>query len=167
MDIMQEYMEHRGYRYRNGSNTSIISAITNEHRGFFYATNSNVALMAGGTGRPIMQCSQMAVVEPGQKFFMTSEDDCRTWAATLDKDFKLTAKLFADRGGNAVVTDANGNVYIADGNVSVYDKNGKQIGTLETPERASSLAFGGSDRKTLFIGARSSLYSIQTKAPGI
>ena len=167
MDIMQEYMEHRGYRYRMGSNTSIISAITNEHRGYFYATNSGVALMAGGTGRPIMQSSQMAVVAPGQKFFMTSEDDCRTWVATLDKDLKLTAKLFADRGGNAVVTDASGNVYIADGNVSVYNKNGKQTGTLETPERASSLAFGGSDRKTLYIGARSSLYSIRTKAPGI
>jgi sugar lactone lactonase YvrE len=167
MDIMQEYIQHRGWRYRNGSNTSIISAVTNEHRGFFYATNSDVALMAGGTGRPIMQSSQMAVVKPDQKFYMTSEDDCRTWIATLDQDFRLTAKLFADRGGSAVVTDASGNVYIADGNVSVYNKNGKQIGTLETPERASSLTFGGSDRKTLFIGARSSLYSIQTKAPGI
>ena len=167
MDIMDEYMERRGYRYRNGSNTSIIAAVTNEHRGFFYATtNSNVALMAGGTGRPIMQCSQMAVVEPGQSFFMTSEDDCRTWVATLNKDLRLTAKLFTDRGGNSVVTDANGNVYIADGNVSVYDKNGKQIGMLETPERASSLAFGGSDRKTLFIGARSSLFSIRTAVAG-
>ncbi len=167
MDIMQDYMQHRGYRYRMNSNTSIISVITNEHRGYFYATNSNVALMAGGTGRPIMQSSQMAVIEPGQSFYMTSEDDCRTWVATLDKNFKLTAKLFADRGGNAVVTDADGNVYVADGNVSVYDKNGKQIGTLETPERASGLAFGGSDRKTLYIGARSSLYSIRTQAPGI
>jgi sugar lactone lactonase YvrE len=166
MDIMEEYMEHRGYRYRNGSNTSIIAAVTNEHRGFFYVTNSNVALMAGGTGRPIMQSSQMAVVKPGQNFFMTSEDDCRTWVATLDKNLKLTSKLFADRGGNAVVTDANGNVFIADGNVSVYNKNGKQIGTLETPERASSLVFGGSDKHTLFIGARSSLYSIRTKASG-
>ena len=88
MDIMQEYIQHRGYRYRMGSNTSIISAITNEHRGYFYATNSDVALMAGGTGRPIMQSSQMAVVKPGQNFFMTSEDDCRTWVATLDKDLK-------------------------------------------------------------------------------
>jgi len=114
-----------------------------------------------------MQNSQMAVVEPGQSFFMTSEDDCRTWVATLDKNLKLTAKLFADRGGNSVVTDSAGNVYIADGNVFIYNKRGKQTGTLETPERASSLAFGGPDKRTLFIGARSSLYSIRTKAPGI
>jgi sugar lactone lactonase YvrE len=84
-----------------------------------------------------------------------------------EPDYQLIAKLFTDRGGNAVVTDARGNVYIADGNVSVYDKNGRQIGTLETPERASSLTFGGPGKHTLFIGARSSLYSIQTRAPGI
>ena len=113
-----------------------------------------------------MQSSQLIVAEPGQSFFLTSEDDCRTWIATLDKDFKLTAKLFADRGGNSVVTDANGNVYIADGNVAVYDKEGKAIGTLGTPERASGLAFGGPNRTTLFIGARSSLYSIATVAAG-
>jgi sugar lactone lactonase YvrE len=167
MDIMQEYMQHRGYRYRPGSNTSIIALATNEHRGYFYAPDSNAALMAGGTGRPITQSSQMAVVKPGQQLYLTSEDDCRTWTATLEKDYKLTAKLFADRGGNAVVTDADGNVYIADGNVSIYNKKGKQTGALETPERASSLAFGGPDKRTLFIGARSSLYSIRTRTPGI
>ncbi len=166
MDIMQEYIQHRGYRYRQGSNTSIISVIENEHRGYFYAPDSNVALMAGGTGRPLMQASQMAVVEPGQSFYLTSEDDCRTWLATLDKEFRVTAKLFADRGGNAVVSDVDGNVYIADGNVCVYDKSGQQLGTLETPERASGLAFGGPDKRTLFIGARSTLYSIRTRAAG-
>ena len=97
---------------------------------------------------------------------MTSEDDCRTWSATVDKDFKLTPKLFADRGGNAVVSDADGNVYIAGGDVYVYDKTGKQIGTLETPERATGLAFGGADKKTLYIGARGSLLSIRTAAAG-
>jgi len=159
-------MQHRGYRYRNGSNTSIIAAVTNEHRGYYYATNANVALMAGGTGRPIMQSSQMEIVEPGENFYLTSEDDCRTWVATLGKDYQLTAKLFADRGGNGVATDAAGNVYIAGDQVFVYDKSGKQIGILEVPERPSSLAFGGADRKTLYIGARTSLYSISTKAAG-
>ena len=166
MDIMQDYMQHRGYRFRPNSNTSIIAVVENEHRGYFYAPDSNVALMAGGTGRPITQSSQMAVVEPGQSFYLTSEDDCRTWVATLDENYHLIAKLFADRGGNAVATDAEGNVYIADGHVSVYDGSGKQVGTLETRERASGLAFGGADKRTLFIGARSSLYAIRTRVAG-
>jgi len=83
---------------------------------------------------------------------------------TIDKNYRLTAKLFADCGGNAVVADADGNVYIASGNVDAYDHTGRHLGTLETPERATSLAFGGQDHKTLFIGARSSLYAIATNA---
>ena len=51
-------------------------------------------------------------------------------------------------------------------NIDVYDPTGRHIGTLETPQRATSLAFGGPDRKTLFIGARSSLYAIRTSARG-
>ncbi len=47
------------------------------------------------------------------------------------------------------------------GQVYIYNHEGKQIGIPEVPERPSSLAFGGTDRKTLFIGARSSLYSIR------
>lgn len=164
MDIMQDYMEHRGYTYRQGSNTAIISAIANERRGYFYAPDSNVALMAGGTGRPISQSSQLAIVAPGRSVYLTSEDDCRTWLASLDKDLKLTTKLFANRGGNSVVADSTGNVYIASGNIDIYDQSGKHLGTLETPEHATSLAFGGADRKTLFIGARSSMYAIATNA---
>jgi sugar lactone lactonase YvrE len=166
MDIMQEYMEHRGYVYRQGSNTAAISAVANEHRGYFYAPDSSTALMAGGTGRPITQSSQLAVVEPGKSVYLTSEDDCRTWQISIDKDFKLTAKLFANDGGSSVAADANGNVYIATGNIDMYDQTGRHLGTLETPERATSLAFGGSDRKILFIGARSSVYGIATNARG-
>lgn len=39
---------------------------------------------------------------------------------------------------------------------------GGLLGTLETPERATSLAFGGADRKISLIGARSSIYAIRT-----
>ncbi|HWB61251.1 MAG TPA: SMP-30/gluconolactonase/LRE family protein, partial [Chthoniobacteraceae bacterium] len=59
-----------------------------------------------------------------------------------------------------------GNVYIAAGNIFVYDKTGKKIDTIEVPERPASIVFGGKDGKTLFITARTSLYSVQTKYGG-
>jgi gluconolactonase len=34
------------------------------------------------------------------------------------------------------------------------------------PERPTQIAFGGKDRRTLFIAARSSLYSVRTRVPG-
>ena len=32
MDIMQDYMQHRGWVIQSGSNTAIVSEIPNEHR---------------------------------------------------------------------------------------------------------------------------------------
>ena len=57
--------------------------------------------------------------------------------------------------------DNKGNVYVADGNVFIYDKDGKKTGTIKVPERPASIQFGGRDGKTLFIAARSSLYSVR------
>jgi sugar lactone lactonase YvrE/plasmid stabilization system protein ParE len=166
MSVMQDMMERRGYVYRPRSNTAIVSLVQNEHRGFYYAPGSRTAIMAGGTWRPLLQSSQLAPFEPGTSHYLTSEDDGRTWRVTLEADGKLSSKVFNERGGTSVVTDSDGNVYIAEGQVWIYDRDGKPLGVLEIPERPGSLAFGGADRRTLFIGARTSLYSIRTKMPG-
>ena len=167
LSTLMDMLAHRGYVYRRGSNTAIISAIENEHRGYFYAPGTNTAIMAGGTWRPILQSSQMAVFTPaGNGQFITSEDEAKTYSATLDNNFMLSTTLFAERGGTSVVADQSGNVYIASGQVYVYNRKGKQIGLLELPERPGSLAFGGPDHRTLFIGARGSLYAIRTVAAG-
>jgi sugar lactone lactonase YvrE len=164
--VMQDMMERRGYVYRPRSNTAIVSVVSNEHRGYYYAPDSRTAIMAGGTWRPILQSSQLAAFVPGTSHFLTSEDDGRTYRVTFEPDGKLSSAVFTERGGTSVVTDADGNVYIASGQVWIYDRDAKPLGVLEIPERPGSLAFGGADRRTLFIGARTSLYSIRTKHAG-
>jgi pectate lyase-like protein/SMP-30/gluconolaconase/LRE-like protein len=164
--VMKDLVEHRGYLYRRGSNTAVINTVTNEHRGYFYAPGTQTAIMAGGTWRPYLQSSQLAPFTPGQSRYLTSEDDGRTYVAKLIDYNSLSTTVFAERGGTSVVADTEGNVYIASGQVWIYDGKGQEIGVLELPERPASLAFGGPDKRTLFIGARSSLYSIRTKAPG-
>jgi hypothetical protein len=109
---------------------------------------------------------QLAPFSVGAERYITSEDDEKTYLGTLKPDYKLIAKLAIERGGTSVVTDTAGNVYIAGGQVYVYDRDGRQTGVLEIPERPSSLAFGGNGLRTLFIGARSSIYAIQTAKPG-
>jgi sugar lactone lactonase YvrE len=79
---------------------------------------------------------------------------------------KLSAGVILERGGTSVVIDTAGNLYLASGHVFIYNRQRKQIGILEIPERPSSLAWGGPDGKTLFIGARSSLYVIRTANSG-
>jgi sugar lactone lactonase YvrE len=163
LSVMQDMMERRGYVYRPRSNTAIVSLVANEHRGYYYAPDTRTAIMAGGTWRPNLQSSQLAAFTPGTSHYLTSEDDGRTFRVTLEADGKLSSEVFAERGGTSVVTDVAGNVYIAEGQVWVYDRKGKPLGVLEVPERPGSLAFGGTDRRTLYIGARTSLYSIRTQ----
>jgi hypothetical protein len=164
---LKNLMEHRGYVYRQGSNTAIVSEVSDEHRGYYYAPGTRAAILAGGTWRPNLQASQLAAFAPGDSHYLTSEDDGQTYVAKLENYRSLSTTVFVERGGTSVVADAAGNVYVASGQVWIYDRNGKQIGVLEVPERPGSLAFGGKDKRTLFIGARSSLYSIRTQAPGI
>ena len=166
LSVMQDMMEHRGYVYRPRSNTAIVSVVPNEHRGYYYAPGTRTAIMAGGTWRPNLQTSQLAAFAPGTSHYLTSEDDGRTYRVTLDAEGKLSSTVFAERGGTSVVTDIAGNVYIAGDQVWIYDRKGKPLGVLEIPERPGSLAFGGADRRTLYIGARTSLYSIRAKFPG-
>ena len=43
----------------------------------------------------------------------------------------------------------------------VYNTDGKKLETIEVPEGAANVCFGGEDYKTLFITARTSLYRVQ------
>jgi hypothetical protein len=122
----------------------------------------NIAILAGGTWRPLLQSSQLAPFALGDRRYIVSEDDARTWIGQLGSDETLTTQLFVERGGTSVVEDTAGNVYIAGDQVYVYDREGHAAGILEVPERPGSLAFGGKDKRTLFIGARGSLYAIRT-----
>jgi sugar lactone lactonase YvrE len=163
---LNDLLDHRGYVYRQGSNTAIVRVVDDEHRGYFYAPGTTSAIVAGGTWRPNLQSSQFAPFAPGDRHYLTSEDDGRTYIGTLGTNGKLTTTVFAERGGTSVVTDAAGHVFIASGQIEVYDRAGKQIGTIEVPERPGSLVFGGPDKRTLFIGARGSLYAVQMRAAG-
>ena len=65
--------------------------------------------------------------------------------------------------------DEEGNVYsTGPGGVWVIDPSGKHLGTILTgAEQTTNVAFGGDDRKTLFITTRDALGRVQVNIPGI
>ncbi|HEX4577841.1 MAG TPA: SMP-30/gluconolactonase/LRE family protein, partial [Edaphobacter sp.] len=62
-------------------------------------------------------------------------------------------------GGESVAVGPDGKVYLAAGQIYVYRPDGTPAGEIDVPERPISIVFGGTDGRTLFILARTSLYS--------
>jgi gluconolactonase len=70
-------------------------------------------------------------------------------------------------GGDGCAMDAKGNLCVASQiGVQVFDPSGKYLGHIRFPEQPANVKFGGLDRKTLFVTARTSLYTVRMKATG-
>lgn len=66
-----------------------------------------------------------------------------------------------------LAVDSEGRLYVATVfGVQVYSGPREYLGSINVPRIPSNMAFGGPDRKTLYITARSALYRIRTLAAG-
>ncbi len=63
--------------------------------------------------------------------------------------------------------DSEGNIYLTTKVVAVYNKEGQKIDSIEVPEQPANVTFGGGDNQTLFITARTSLYSVRMRVTGV
>ena len=150
-------------------------AVTQKKPYQFVSPDGSTFLPAGGdfvTGKlyygskihDVLRAFGLAPVSVGQIFYVSDEDAQMTYKGIVDQDGALTnVKLFVDVGGESVAEDRAGNVYIAAGQIYVFNPAGKLIDTIEVPERPSQLVFGGPDRKTLYIAARTSLYAVRLR----
>ena len=62
--------------------------------------------------------------------------------------------------------DERGNVYLTGSDITVYNPRGEPIASIAVPEPPANLTFGGPDRTTLFIAARTSLYALEMAVTG-
>lgn len=124
-------------------------------------------LYYGSKMHDVIRTFGLAPAKIGQEFYVSDEDEQKTYRCVVGEDGTLTdLKLFVNVGGESVAEDSEGNVYIAAGQIYVFSAAGKLINTIDVPERPSQILFGGQDRKTLFIAARSSLYAVQMRYAG-
>jgi gluconolactonase len=64
--------------------------------------------------------------------------------------------------------DVEGHLYVAGATgVWVFEPDGTLLGVVVLPERPANCAWGNDDRKMLYITARTSLYRIRVKVPGL
>jgi hypothetical protein len=115
----------------------------------------------------VLRAFSLGKATPGKPFYVTDERQKKTYVADVRADGSLTqVRLFANRGGESVAVAPDGKIYVAAGQIYIYRPDGTPAGEIDVPERPISIVFGGKDRETLFILARTSLYSATALGQG-
>jgi gluconolactonase len=72
-----------------------------------------------------------------------------------------------ESGADGLAIDRDDRLYISTlPGVQVFDAKGQYLGTIKAGRQAANVAFGGPDKKTLYLTAREGLYKVNTLAQG-
>jgi len=110
---------------------------------------------------------------PDEKVLYISDTNRKVvYAFDLQSGGTITdRRIFVSLSGfpDGIKVDANGNLYVTNNlnRIQIYNRTGQHLGNIIIPERTTNCAFGGPDNKMLFITARTSVYRIQLKIPGV
>jgi len=115
---------------------------------------------------------------PDEKYlYVSNTEPKKLWMRyrVLPDGSVTDAKVFGDATSDnrigspdGIKVDRSGNLYGAGpGGVWIFSPAGKHIGTIDMPERMSNLNWGGTDGRTLYITASTSVYRISLKIPGV
>jgi gluconolactonase len=84
---------------------------------------------------------------------------------------RIFAEMASDDDKNGVPdgmkVDIEGRVYCTGpGGTWVFAPDGQRLGIIKTPEVPANICFGGPDLRTLFLTARTSVYTLRVNVPG-
>ena len=103
----------------------------------------------------------------GKRLYVADHRGRKTFAFDIQGNGSLTNKRpFAEQGSDGMTLDEHGNLYLTSAAVTVYAPDGEQIARIDIPERPANVCFGGADRRTLFVTARTSLYAVRMTVRG-
>ncbi len=105
----------------------------------------------------------------GKTLYIADIGAGKTYKYTIVKGGYLEGKtLFCEQGSDGMTIDDQGNVYLTGKGVSVYNPAGKKIEQIDISEPwTANVCFGGKERRTLFITASTSLYSLEMQVKGV
>ncbi len=103
----------------------------------------------------------------GRTLYVADHGAGKTYAYRINEDGTLSNKqLFAEQGSDGMTRDNRGNVYLTGKAVTIWNRKGEQVAEIAVPEGPANVTFGGKDNRTLFITARTSLYSVEMQVRG-
>lgn len=104
----------------------------------------------------------------GKTLYVADIGASKTYAYDIQPDGSLTGKrLFCEMGSDGMTLDAEGNLYLTGRGVTAFAPDGRRIEQIPVPEPwTANVAFGGTDRKLLFITAGKAVYGIRMRVRG-
>jgi gluconolactonase len=131
---------------------------------YYLARDGSVKRVMEGKGQP----NGIVGSPDGLFLYVADIRQKTTWKFPILPDGSLgSATAFAPVGSDGMTIDKKGNIYVTWEKVIVFNNQGQKIGEISLPESASNICFGGKDRKTLFITARTSVYTVKMKVKGV
>lgn len=150
---------------------------------YYCAPDGKLTRVATDSKRP----NGLAFSSDKKKLYIDDTDNVEVWRYDVRPDGTLSegvvfCRLAAPQNAaelppvqqrgeaDGLKVDSCGNVYVTtyDG-VQVFNEEGKALGIIPMPadESPANCAFGGDDMHTLFLTARTSLYSVKLLVPGL
>ncbi len=104
----------------------------------------------------------------GKTLYVADIGAGETFRYRIAADGSLSDKtLFCKLGSDGMSLDDKGNLYLTGQGVTIFDKTGAKIENIPVPENwTANVTFGGKDRKTLFVTASTSVYTLRMRTHG-
>jgi gluconolactonase len=105
----------------------------------------------------------------GSRLFVSDSGAKQTYRYDIAPDGMLSGKtLVVAHGSDGMTLDDEGHLYLTGAGVMVFDSDGRQIDHIHIPNEkwTANVAFGGTDRRTLFITASTGFYAIKMRVAG-
>jgi gluconolactonase len=135
----------------------------------------NVYYLPAGKKEPVIVDADMKQpngiigTTDGKYLFVADIRDNKTYKYEIGADGKLNNRqLFVSQGSDGMTLDTEGNLYITGKGVTIYDPTGKKLGNIPVPAGwVGNICFAGKDRKTLFITASESIFTLPMQVAGV
>jgi gluconolactonase len=133
----------------------------------YYLAPDNVTLMR--VIDDMKQPNGIIGTPDGKLLYVADIGASKTYRYRIEPEGALTEKkLFCELGSDGMTIDSEGNIYLTGKGVTVFNLAGEKIEHIDVPENwTANVCFGGKDRKTLFITASKSFYSMQMAVHGV
>ncbi len=112
--------------------------------------------------------SILYVTNTRERMYIAAYDAQSDGTVFNGREFADLSSAETDGVPDGMKVDSEGNVFsTGPGGCWVFDSDGTRLGIIRLPEIPANCAWGGADNRTMFFTARTSVYTMRLRIPGI